>query len=89
MKILQSKNAEYTKRFGFKITEKEKTLPIIYWIPKMHKNPTGARFIIASKICSAKQTPKSVSNVFELIYSQIENFQKNAKFLSNCNKFWV
>ena len=40
---------------GFEITEKEKTLPIMYWIPKMHKNPTGARFIIASKKYSTKQ----------------------------------
>ena len=42
-------NTEYTKRLGYKITEKEKTLPITHRIPKMHKNPTGARFIIVSK----------------------------------------
>ena len=28
----------------------------MFWIPKMHKNPTGACFITASKICSRKQT---------------------------------
>ena len=48
------KKTEYTKRLGFKVTEKERTLPIMYWIPRMHKNPTGAHFIIASKICSTK-----------------------------------
>ena len=47
-------DTEYTKRLDFKITEKEKTLTIMYGIPKMHKNSTGARFIIASKICSTK-----------------------------------
>ena len=46
-------NEKYTKRLGFKITEKEKkTLPIVLWIPNMHKNATGAHFIIASKIWS-------------------------------------
>ena len=44
------------------MTGKEKTLPIIYWIPKMHKNPTGARFIIACEICSTKQFSKFLSN---------------------------
>ena len=78
-----------TKRLGFKITKKEKTLVIMYWIPQMHKNPTGARFIIASKICFTKQFSKFVSNIFKLVYYQIENFHKNAKFLSNYNKFWV
>ena len=32
---------------------------------------------------------KAVSNVFKLIYSQIENFHRKSKFLSNYNKFWV
>lgn len=55
----------------------------------MHRNRTGARFIIASKIFSTKQISKSASNIFKLIYSQIENAHKNTKFLSNYNKFWV
>ena len=82
-------NCEYSKHLGFTLTEKEKILPIMYWLPKMHKNPVGFRFIIASKLCSTKQISKSVSNVFKLIYTQIENFHKNEKFLKNYNKFWV
>ena len=82
-------NTEYTKRLGFKIKEKKKTLPIMYWIPEMHKNSIGACFIIASKICSKKQISKSVSNAFKLAYSKIEHFHKNSKFLPNYNKFWV
>ena len=80
-------NTEYTKRLGFKITEKEKTLPIMYWILNMHKIPTGAHFITASNICPTEKFSKS--NVFKLVYSQVENFHKNAKFLSNFNKLWV
>ena len=72
-----------TKCLDFKVTEKES---IMYWIPKMQKISIGARFIIASKICSAKQISKCISNVFKLVYSQIENFHKNTKFLSNV---WV
>ena len=82
-------NVTYSTKLGFKITEQEKELPIMYWTPKMHKHPCGKRFIIASKICSTKQLSKSVSSVFKLIYHQIENFHKKAKFLSNYNKFWV
>ena len=43
-------------------------------VPKLYKNPVGSRFIIASK------------NLFN---SQIENFHRKSKFLSNYNKFWV
>ena len=52
--IIDENNTEFTKRFGFKTTEKEKTIPIMYWIPKLHKNPTDARFAIAYKIRSTK-----------------------------------
>ena len=51
---MTDENTEYTKLLGFKITEKEKTLSVMYWVPKIYENPTGARFIIASKTCSAK-----------------------------------
>ena len=42
-------NTEYSKCLAFKITQKQKRIPIAYWIPEIQKNPTGARFIIASK----------------------------------------
>ena len=60
---LIDENKEYAKQFGFKVTEKEKTLPIMYCIYKMDKNPIGASFITASKICSSKQISKSISHV--------------------------
>merc|ERR1711928_285663 len=82
-------NVMYSERLGLEVEDREKDLPSMYWIPKMHKNPPGARFIIASKQCSTKKISKSVSSAFKLIYNQIENFHKKAKFLSNYNKFWV
>ena len=33
------------------------------WIPKMHKNPTGIRFIITYKICSTEEFSKHASNI--------------------------
>ena len=74
---------------GFQVTEKENTLPNMYWIRKIHKNPTGVRFIVAFKICSTKHISASLSNVFKFIYSQIENVYKNANLLVNYNKFWI
>ena len=62
---------------------------MMYWTPKLHKNPVGARFIIASKHCSTKPLSKTVSNVFKFIYEQVQSFHTKAKFLSNYNHFWV
>ena len=82
-------NTCYANRLGFEVKDTEKSLPIMYWTPKMHKTPVGARFIIASKLCSTKPISKAVSNIFKLVFNQTENFHTKAKYLSNYNKFWV
>ena len=82
-------NTCYAKRLGFEVKENDKVLPTMYWTPKMHKTPVGSRFIIASKFCSTKHVSGAVSNVFKLIFNQIENFHVKAKYLSNYNHFWV
>ena len=47
-------NAGYCFKFDFKLTEKQEALPIMYWLPKMHKKPVVCRFTVASKDCSSK-----------------------------------
>ena len=82
-------NLTVSKKLSLTITEKDTVLPIMYWTPKMHKTPSGQRFIIASKHCSTKPLSKAVSSAFKLIFNQIERFHTNAKFFKNYNKFWV
>ena len=82
-------NFLHNEHFGLKLHSVSFTLPIMYWMPKMHKNPVGFRFIVASSNCSTKPISKAVSAIFNLIYNQTENFHQKAKFLSNYNKFWV
>ena len=82
-------NIQYSKKVGLDVEERDQSLPLMYWTPKMHKNPSGCRFIIASKHCSTKPLSKSISSVFKLIFNQVEKFHKNAKFFNHYNKFWV
>ena len=71
------KNTEYTKRLGFQITEKKSTTDSYhYWIPKLYKTPVGARFIIASKICSTKQISKSFSKSLRSYTPKLKIFIK-------------
>ena len=86
---LIDKNKSICKKFGLEISSKEHSLPLMYWLPKMHKTPIGARFIVASKTCSTKPLTSVISNVFRLIYNHVESFHKKSHFYSNFNKFWV
>ena len=82
-------NSELCEQLYLKLPDSSVKLPAMYWIPKLHKTPIGARFIIASKSCSIKPISKAVSSVFKLIFKQIELFHAKSKFYSNYNLFWV
>ena len=84
-----SDNISLCKKFGLETTEAENCLPIMYWLPKMHKKPVDARFIIASAKCSTKPLSKAITKVFKLIFIQTKNFHAKSKFYSRYNKFWV
>ena len=76
-------NLEYNTRLKLSNRSKDKRFPIMYWIPKLNKNPIGSQYIIASKKCSMKPLSKAVSNIFKLIYSQIENSHHKSKSITN------
>ena len=57
-------NFFFSNKFGLKLDVKDKSLLVIYWIPKMHKKSIGARFFVASKNCSTRLISKAVSKDF-------------------------
>ena len=82
-------NALLCEKFGISLEERLKTLPFMYWMPKMHYNPPRARFIIASSSCSTKPLSKITSSIFKHIFNQVQNFHKKSYFYKNYNRFWV
>ena len=82
-------NMELCERYGLTLQEHQKTLPIMYWTPKMHYTPSRARFIVSSAKCSTKPLSRVVSNTFKLIFNQVQNFHNKSRFYKNYNRFWV
>ena len=58
-------------------------------MPKMHYNPSRARFIVASAVCSTKPISNVVSINFKKIFEQIQSFHSKGHFYKNYNRFWV
>ena len=77
------------KIFVIEITGQEINLPIMYWLPKKCKSPTGARFIVASKICSANPLSDVISKVFKMVFNHVESFHTKHLFYKCFKKFWV
>ena len=87
--IVNSALKDITQQFSLNIPENMKTLPTPYWMPKMHKSPIGARFIIASKQCVVKPLSKNITAAFKLLYKSVEKYHSKCKFYSGINSFWV
>ena len=47
--LIQTHATTLADVFNIKLQQKEKNLPQIYWIPKLHKTPYKARFIAGSR----------------------------------------
>ena len=58
-------------------------LPVMYWIPKMHKNPVSFHFIIASPVCSIKLLSKDITSVFKFFYEKVERYHKGKSMIGN------
>ena len=71
---------KYCKKFDFKITEQDKTFPIMYWLPKTHETAIGTRFKVALKVCGTKRLSDEISEVFKMIFDHAESFHRKSLF---------
>ena len=84
-----SEHIDYQKYSNFEVEEEMEKLPTMYWSPKKHKTPTGARFIIASKLSSLKPLAIDITAIFKVIFSHLRRYYGMAEFYSGIKHFWV
>ena len=58
-------------------------------MPKMHKSPIKARFIIASPKSSIKSLASTTTSIFRLFFRQIQTHNDKCRFFTGVNMFWV
>ena len=74
---LQQQNNNPDSVFRLKNNDEEfNCLLCIYCLTKMHKIPSGARFMIVGKECINKQLSRHVTSAFKLCYCQIDACHK-------------
>ena len=87
-------NINYYKKFELNITELDKLVPIMYWLPNLPKTHIGARLIVASKSCSTEPLSDAIYWIFKMILNTIESFHKKAYLIqaarnSDCSKLFA
>ena len=79
----------FSESKNIKVKDEMKEIPLIYWIPKMHKNPIGSRFIAGSKVCSIKNLSKAFSKALKLILDHMRKYHRVVFERSGINGFWI
>ena len=69
------KHANFLNKYRLCINEKNKCLPCIYSLAKLHKNLTKVQFIIAVLKYSLKPPFKSITTVSETSFHRIESWK--------------
>ena len=77
------------KKIKINIQEDQKSLPFIYWIPKFHKSPVKARFIIASSRSTTKILAHNISISLKRLISVRKNYCKKIYDLTGIKRWWV
>ena len=75
--------------FGIKLQQKEKNLPQIYWIPKLHKTPYKARFIAGSRSCTTTRLSKLITECLKLVRSHCTAYCKTIQERTGVNSMWI
>lgn len=60
---------------NLEVTDINKKLLTLYWIPKLNQNPTKARIIITAPKCLVKPMWKAVTAALKLMFNQIEHYK--------------
>ena len=87
--IISNHQNDLQEHFNMTVPQEMRTLPDIYWLPKLHKTPIKARYIIASQKCTVKKLSKDITSIFKLAYNQIDRYNQKACTFSGINTFWV
>ena len=75
--------------FTITLHQKERNLPQMYWIPKLHKTPYKARFIAGSSSCSTTKLSKLLTNCLKLVKNHCHAYCKTILQRTGVNSMWI
>ena len=82
------KHITIQNQYELMLNEDMHKLPPMHWTPKIHKTPTGARFIIGSKLSSLKPLGKAITKIFKVLFHHKRRMCRKLNIYNNGRKFF-
>jgi hypothetical protein len=74
--------------FKVRVDEKELKLPIMYWIPQLHKHPYKARFIANSSSCTTSNLSILLTSCLTAIEAHVIKYCETVDENKGKHLFW-
>ena len=79
----------FLQSVNIRVKPENQNLPFMYWIPKFHKNPVKARFIVSSSVCATKELASLISKALKLIMKGRKKYCDAIEEYSGTKRWWV
>ena len=82
-------NVKALGNFNISVPSEDRTIPLIYWLPKMHKNPYKERFIAGSRHCTTKTISRTLTKILTVIKDGLCRYCNKIYETSNINQMFI
>ena len=86
--IFQYHEKTLLQKFGIKLTDANRNIPLLYWTSKQHKNPYKFRFIAGASHCYNKQLAIELSLALKCIKTHFKNYCKVLQKRTGISFYW-
>jgi hypothetical protein len=77
------------KQVNIQVEAKQSQLPLLLWIPKMHKTPSKQRFIAASHSCTTKPVSAMITKCLKLVQQAHKFYCNRINSYTGFNFMWI
>ena len=75
-------------KFSVCVKERQDRLSPMYWLPKLHKRPSKARFIVNSNSCTTPELSKLLTSCLTAVKNHVIRYCEKVYERSGKNLFW-
>jgi hypothetical protein len=86
VELILAEHKQYLESKKFEVKDQ---LAYLYWLPKLHKNPVGQRFIAGSAVCSTTDLSKVLSDVLNLVLKTLLEKDDECALETGVRRFFV
>ena len=86
--ILKS-HCKFIESVGLEMSEEDKSLPYLYWTPKLHKVPFKHRFIAGSSKCTTKDLSYLFTKVLTTVKDGLIRYNNTKTSRNGVNSMWI